>query len=136
METRTLEWTIADRLWKAREYAGLDQRQLAEQMGVSRQTVSNYENANTRPRRIVLNAWAAITGVEVAWLETGRVELPRLDLNQRTSDYTSAPWTLPPTMVIRRDATIRARSRRNDRRLGDRRSRMQPRVLAFLHAAA
>ena len=91
-------FTVADRLRKAREHAGLEQGDLAERMGVSRGTVSNNELGKVAPRRIVLRAWALATGVDVGWLETGiapRPEpghdegLPRLDSNQQPSGYLS-----------------------------------------------
>ncbi len=65
------EFTQADRLRKAREMTGLDQSQFAAEMGVSRQTVSNYEQGNTKPRRIVLKAWALASNVALPWLEHG-----------------------------------------------------------------
>ena len=48
MSTQTVgtvpeEWTMGDRLRKAREAAGFDQVDLAELIGVSRTTVSNHE---------------------------------------------------------------------------------------------
>lgn len=57
------EWTIADRLRKARESAGLEQNALAADLGVSRNTVGNYEGGKVTPRRPVLVAWALRTGV-------------------------------------------------------------------------
>lgn len=68
----TFEWTMQDRLRKAREIAEIDQIALAEDMGVSRQTVSNYERGLVKPRRIVLKAWALRTGAPMEWLQTGR----------------------------------------------------------------
>ena len=88
-ETMIPTWTLADRLRKAREHAGLEQSELADRMGVGRNTVSNYERAAHEPREIVLRAWATATGVPLEWLRTG---LPRLDSNQepagdRTAGY-------------------------------------------------
>ena len=66
-------WTVADRARKAREFAGMEQAELAARMGVSRATISNLERGLvSRPRRIVLNAWAMATGVDRNWLETGQ----------------------------------------------------------------
>ncbi len=42
-------WTVADRLRKAREHAGLEQAQLATDLGVSRNTVGNYEGGKVTP---------------------------------------------------------------------------------------
>lgn len=91
------EWTVADRLRKAREVAGLEQAELARDIDVARQTVGNYERGAVQPRRIVLKAWALRTGVPLEWLETGKANprqggpdggsaLPRLDSNQQPSD--------------------------------------------------
>ena len=65
------EWTMADRLRKARESAGLEQRELAADIGVSRNTVHNYERGRVVPRRPVVLAWAIRTGVPVSWLWDG-----------------------------------------------------------------
>lgn len=68
---RTPEWTVADRLRKARESAGLEQQELATMIDCSRQTVGNYENNNwdrTR-RRATLRLWAWACGVDPAWID-------------------------------------------------------------------
>lgn len=65
------QWTMADRLRKARETAGLEQDALAKELGVSRNTVSSYERGKVAPRRPVLIAWALRTGVPLAWLMHG-----------------------------------------------------------------
>ena len=65
------EITIRHRLRIAREEAGYEQGQLAELIGVGRNTVSNAESGKTKPRKVMVNAWAMATGVPVKWLETG-----------------------------------------------------------------
>jgi transcriptional regulator with XRE-family HTH domain len=66
------EWTVGDRLRKARELRELEQGPFAALIGVSRGTVSNYERGATeRYKPIVMNAWAAHTGVSVDWLLSG-----------------------------------------------------------------
>ncbi|OZD75191.1 XRE family transcriptional regulator [Rhodococcus sp. 05-339-2] len=67
------------RLRIAREEAGLEQAELAERIGISRQSVSNAESGKTSPRKLIFNAWALATGVPVSWLQTGTVESPRPD---------------------------------------------------------
>ncbi|HXI18753.1 MAG TPA: helix-turn-helix transcriptional regulator [Chloroflexota bacterium] len=64
-------FTQADRLRKAREVAHLDQVDLADEIGISRQTVSNYETGSSHPRKIVLKAWALASGVPLEWLMDG-----------------------------------------------------------------
>ena len=65
------EIQLRHRLRIAREHAGLDQGQIAELMGVSRNTISNAETGAVTVRKIVINAWALACGVPVAWLLTG-----------------------------------------------------------------
>lgn len=67
------EFTIADRLRKARERTGLDQAPFAAEIDVSKGTVSNYESDRYthQRKRIVLRAWALRTGVPLHWIETG-----------------------------------------------------------------
>jgi hypothetical protein len=55
----------------AREWAGLEQDQLADRMGTARSTVSNAENGKGNPRRTTINAWALATGVPAQWLIDG-----------------------------------------------------------------
>lgn len=66
------EFTVGDRLRKARECAGMEQSELAAAIEVDRKTVSNYERGHVKPRPIVMAAWALATGVDRQWLETGR----------------------------------------------------------------
>lgn len=91
------QWTIGDRLRKAREMTGLTQVQFAERVGLSRATVNNSELNKSQPRKSVVLLWAMETGVDREWLATGRVNknpdpdgpgqpLLRLDSNQQPSD--------------------------------------------------
>lgn len=66
------QWTTGDRLRKAREFSGLTQRQLADEIGVSNRSISAYEQGATA-RRPVLLSWAVRTGVPLEWLQTGSV---------------------------------------------------------------
>jgi transcriptional regulator with XRE-family HTH domain len=68
------EWTPGDRFRKARLDAGLKQHELADLIGVDKNTIGNYENGvTTRYQKIVLNQWALATGVPVSWLRDGTV---------------------------------------------------------------
>lgn len=99
---RIPEWTLGDRLRKAREAAGLEMQELAQLIGVARNTVSNAERGKVTPRQIVLNQWSLATGVPVQWLQHG--ETPsggpgggnfkmraRRDSNSQPLDPYSAP---------------------------------------------
>lgn len=69
------QFTLQDRLRKAREYAGLDQQELADRMGVSRGTIGNSEGGHVKVRAITIRAWAMATGVDAAWLEHGEAPI-------------------------------------------------------------
>lgn len=69
-------WSLTDRLRKAREDTGLSQQDFADELGISRNSVGNYEAGRTSPRRLVLQAWALATGVDLHWLETGEQPHP------------------------------------------------------------
>jgi len=69
--TRIPPRTLRTRLREAREWRGLDQADIAKELGIGRTTVSNYESGVTEPKMLVINAWAVVTDVEVDWLKTG-----------------------------------------------------------------
>jgi DNA-binding XRE family transcriptional regulator len=73
-------WTVADKLRKARESAGFEQAALARELGVAKNTISNYERGAVTPRRSVVMAWAMATGVDLDWL------CPRQDSNLQPTD--------------------------------------------------
>ena len=62
---------VRHRLRIAREFAGLEQDQLAQIIGVSRNTVGNAEKGRVRARPITINAWALACGVPRGWLLEG-----------------------------------------------------------------
>ena len=62
------QWTLGDRLRKAREHAGLKQAELAGEIGIGRSSIVNYEMDRAEPSRPVLLAWAMRTGVSYEWL--------------------------------------------------------------------
>lgn len=65
------EWTVGDRLYKARKETGLDAQQFADEIGIHRSSVRRYEEGAASPRPVVLKAWALRSGVDSEWLLTG-----------------------------------------------------------------
>lgn len=65
------EFTLGDRLRKARELSGLEMQQLADQIDIHRQTVARYESGQATPKRHVMLSWSMATGVSVEWISTG-----------------------------------------------------------------
>lgn len=69
MTTTIPQWTLGDRLAKARKDAGLKQQELADRIGVSRKTVARLEADTDGAKNLLyLEAWAEATGVERGWL--------------------------------------------------------------------
>ena len=58
MDTPT--WSLGDRLRKARTEAGYTTSQFAKRLGLSRTTVSQWENGRAVPRRGFVIAWALL----------------------------------------------------------------------------
>lgn len=65
------EWTLADRLRKARDTAGYSQAELSHHTGISQRSIIRYERGQAEPRRPELLAWATACHVEYEWLATG-----------------------------------------------------------------
>lgn len=118
-DTITPTWTLGDRLRKARELTGMDQAEFAEAVGISRNTVNNYEKGHTRPRLLELRAWASISGVDIRWLSPDQVVRARRDSNPRPSDYIAEPWATAGSRIIHLAASGRVNRRRGRRRTGD-----------------
>lgn len=71
------QWTLGDRLKKARQQTGLTTREFAVQIGVSQKTVTDAENDKHDVRRITILMWSAKTGVPLEWLESGETSTPQ-----------------------------------------------------------
>lgn len=65
------QFDLADRVRKAREYAGFTQQGLADETGMARSGLAQIEQGKTTPRRSSLKLIALATGVDQRWLETG-----------------------------------------------------------------
>lgn len=96
------EFTMGDRLRKARELTGLDRKQFAETIGIHRDSVAKYE-AEGCTRKPVLESWARHTHVRIEWLENGDAPQPsgpegnlsRLgESNSRPSHYKGDPHNI------------------------------------------
>jgi transcriptional regulator with XRE-family HTH domain len=60
-------WTIGDRLRKARETAGVGVSEMADKLGVERQTIRRWERASVVRGQTVL-AYAQVCDVDAGWL--------------------------------------------------------------------
>lgn len=66
--------TFGDRLAAARDACGLDQKTLAQKLGVGLRTIEKWENDLTEPRANKLQMLSGVTNVSIRWLLTGEGE--------------------------------------------------------------
>lgn len=66
--------TFGDRLAKAREFADMDQTQLARRLGVKLATIRNWEADRSEPRANRLSMLSGLLGVSIIWLMSGTGE--------------------------------------------------------------
>ena len=88
------QWTVADRLRKAREITGMTQTDFGSLMYLTRKQVGNVETGVTKAGKELLIKWAMASNVDLEWLKTGEGSpdgpppgalLPDLDSNQEPS---------------------------------------------------
>ena len=63
--------TFGDRLFAARDAAGLSQKLLASKLGVKSKTVQAWESDSTEPRANKLQMVSALLNVSMVWLMSG-----------------------------------------------------------------
>ena len=71
MATKYPAWSLGDRLRKAREQAGLKQEEMADILGVSPATISNWEKGQRHARGgeiEMVRRWAHETDVSWEWI--------------------------------------------------------------------
>lgn len=71
-----LAFDLADRLTKSLRVAKVGKAEMAEYLGVTRNTVGNYVNGRTTPDLRTLRLWAMRCGVPLNWLQTGETPPP------------------------------------------------------------
>jgi transcriptional regulator with XRE-family HTH domain len=91
------EFDLADRMRKALRISNVGVQEIADYLGVARNTVSTWINGRIEPSTQTLRLWALRCGVSYEWLRSGEsagepsndpseVQLPRLDSNQQPFD--------------------------------------------------
>lgn len=63
--------TANERMTRGRLWIGLDQAEMADLMGYSRNTISNWERGVSEPPFSAMVKWAAITGRSLDWIAFG-----------------------------------------------------------------
>lgn len=70
-------WRLQDRLLRALDEVDISVQDMADHLGVSRNTVGNYLAGRTSPNRAILRVWALRCGVPLDWLapdDSGRTQ--------------------------------------------------------------
>lgn len=78
-------WDTADRMRKALREADLGVQEMADYLGVARNTVSTWINGRIEPSMQTLRLWALRTGVSFEWLadiDTGSGTPPKDQLRR------------------------------------------------------
>ena len=65
------QFGINHRVKLAREYAGMQQHDLADKTGLSMTSIAKMETGRTKPRKKTITIIASATGVDREWLATG-----------------------------------------------------------------
>ena len=65
------QWDLADRMRKALRQADTGVSEIADYLGVSRTSVSNWINGRVPPSTQTLRLWAIRCGVSYDWLRDG-----------------------------------------------------------------
>lgn len=97
------QWDLADRLAKALRTAGVGHGEMAEHLGVSRNTVGNYTAGRRTPNLATLRVWALRTGVPLEWLQTGQVTAASGQGGPEGESVQPTDWTDPqvrPTLRL------------------------------------
>jgi len=71
MSQTTTDLRAGDRMSRARLFAGLEQQDMAEMLGKSRNTVSAWERGLNDPPLSAVATWAMITGRSIDWIVWG-----------------------------------------------------------------
>lgn len=67
--------TFSERLIEARQRAGISRTKISEALGISYQSVSEWEKKDSRPKPERLEALAKLLGVSAGWLSTGEGQI-------------------------------------------------------------
>lgn len=65
------EFDLADRMRRTLRVSGVTAQEIADYLGVSRTSVSNWINGRVTPSRQTLMLWALATEYPLSWLESG-----------------------------------------------------------------
>lgn len=70
------EFDLPDRLRKTLRHSTMSATEMADYLGVGRETVSRWLNAKTEPSEAIVKLWAIRMGVSYQWLRNGEAPSP------------------------------------------------------------
>lgn len=103
-ETDALEWDVADRLRKSLRASGVGVQVMADYLGMSRNSISNWINGRAVPDHRTLMLWAMRTGVPLPWLEHGESPDDAERARRYSKPQPSDPKSDPPIFHLVRAA--------------------------------
>ena len=92
------EWDMADRMRKTLRDNDVSVQEIAEYLGVSRNTVSTWINGRITPDLTTQRLWAMRFGVPLVWLQSGAVPAGGDDgrvIGMRKPQYDSSVRVVP-----------------------------------------
>jgi transcriptional regulator with XRE-family HTH domain len=92
------EFDLADRMRKALRVAGIGVQEMADYLGVARNTVSTWINGKIAPSTLTIRLWAIRCDVPYDWLRWGDIPGPR---STSTPEYDSA--LTPKNLTLRNE---------------------------------
>ncbi|MCK7612109.1 helix-turn-helix domain-containing protein [Roseibium sediminicola] len=79
MSTSSSDYTLGERICKARDASGLSTAQLARRLGIKTATLQSWESDRSEPRSNKLVLLAGVLNVSPTWLLVGRGTPPATD---------------------------------------------------------
>lgn len=80
MSTSSSDYTLGERICKARDASGLSTAQLARRLGIKTSTLQSWESDRSEPRSNKLVLLAGVLNVSPTWLLVGRGTPPASDM--------------------------------------------------------
>ncbi|MEE4012231.1 helix-turn-helix domain-containing protein [Roseibium sp. FZY0029] len=89
MSVNSSDYTLGERICKARDASSLSTAQLARRLGIKTSTLQSWESDRSEPRSNKLVLLAGVLNVSPTWLLVGRGTPPFSETTSTTSDLDS-----------------------------------------------
>lgn len=92
------EWDLADKMRKSLRHAGISVEEMADELDVSRTSISNWINGRIEPSAHTVMAWALRTGIPYTWYCHG--DLRPCDYAPREAGQHGRPSSKMQSMTV------------------------------------